>query len=260
MIKKIYKFIRREGLLPLFIKILDRLFIPFGISFLTFLKLKNSSIETNPFVIKKYDNQKIFSKIYKNSYWQSGESKSGSGSDLENLKNYNINLKNFFEKYQIKSILDIPCGDFLFMEKFLKKKDIKYVGGDIVEELILNNKKKYKNYNFEVFDIINNHKKDKFDVLHVKDCLFHFSFNDIWKVIENISTFNTKYTLITSHKGLIMKNLDIESGEFRYLDLERKPFYFPEPIYKIYEYKFDFTLFPRFVGVWKTQDLKKYFN
>ena len=72
-------------------------------------------------------------------------------------------------------MLDIPCGDFLFMEKFLKNKNIKYTGGDIVEELIQNNKKKYKNYKFEVFDIINNHKNEKFDILHVKDCLFHFS-------------------------------------------------------------------------------------
>ena len=260
MIKKVLTFIKREGTFPLFVKVLDRFFIPFGISFLTYLKLKDSSIETNPFVKKKFNNKQIFSKIYKNAYWQSGESKSGSGSDLDNLKNYNINLDNFFEKYQIKSMLDIPCGDFLFMEKFLKNKNIKYTGGDIVEELIQNNKKKYKNYKFEVFDIINNHKNEKFDVLHVKDCLFHFSFNDIWKVIENISSFQTKYTLITSHKSLIMKNLDIESGEFRHLDLEKKPFNFPKPIYKIYEYKFNITLFPRFVGVWKTKDLKNYFN
>ena len=156
-------------------------------------------------------------------------------------------------------MLDIPCGDFLFMEQFLKNKNIKYIGGDIVEELIKNNKRKYKNYKFENFDIINNHKIDKFDILHIKDCLFHFSFNDIWKVIENVSSFNTKYTLITSHKGFILKNLDIKSGEFRYLDLEKKPFYFPKPIYKIYEYRFNFTDFPRFIGVWKTKDLKKYF-
>ena len=229
-------------------------------SFLTFLNIKDSSIETNPFVEKKYDNKKIFTKIYKNSYWQSGESKSGSGSDLKNLKDYKFNLDIFFKKYQIKSMLDIPCGDFLFMEQFLKNKNIKYIGGDIVEELIKNNKRKYKNYKFEIFDIINNHKIDKFDILHIKDCLFHFSFNDIWKVIENVSSFKTKYTLITSHKSLIMKNLDIESGEFRHLDLERKPFNFPKPIYKIYEYKFNITLFPRFVGVWKTKDLRQYFN
>ena len=36
-------------------------------------------------------------------------------------------------------MLDIPCGDFLFMEQFLKNKNIKYIGGDIVEELIKNN-------------------------------------------------------------------------------------------------------------------------
>ena len=86
MIKNILTFVKREGIFPLFIKVLDRFLIPFGISFLTYLKLKNSSIETNPFIKKKYDNKKNFFKINKNAYWQSGESKSGLGSDLDNLK------------------------------------------------------------------------------------------------------------------------------------------------------------------------------
>ena len=70
-------------------------------SFLTFLNIKDSSIETNPFVEKKYDNKKIFTKIYKNSYWQSGESKSGSGSDLKNLKDYKFNLDIFLKNIKL---------------------------------------------------------------------------------------------------------------------------------------------------------------
>jgi len=260
VIKNIYLFAKREGIFPLIVKIIDKFFIPFGISFLTFFNLKDSAIEKNPYLNDGYDKEKIFSKIYLNSFWKSKESRSGSGSDVDKLQNYSKNLNIFFNQYKINSMLDVPCGDFLFMNKFLKDKKINYKGGDIVKEIIENNKKKYGQYEFKKFDITKDLEKDYFDVLHVKDCLFHFSFNDIWKSLENIVKYNTKYTLITTHNSLLLKNLEIKTGDFRYLDLEKKPLYFPKPIYKIYEYKFDIKLFPRFVGVWKTKDLKSHFN
>ena len=46
-------------------------------------------------------------------------------------------------KYQIKSILDIPCGDFYWM-KGLDLKNINYVGADIVAPLIKKNIDQFK--------------------------------------------------------------------------------------------------------------------
>ncbi len=46
--------------------------------------------------------------------------------------------KNFYINYlpQINSVLDMPCGDFLWFHEIIKYKNIRYVGIDIVDELI----------------------------------------------------------------------------------------------------------------------------
>ena len=258
MYKKIISYVKREGLLAFFLKILDFVLIPFGISFISFLNLKDYDLTKNPYVENNSNNQTIFSKIYEDHYWKSKESVSGSGSDLNALRKYNKNLYKFIDNFKIKSLFDVPCGDFLFMSKFLQDKNISYIGGDIVESLINNNKKKFPKYKFIKFDILNDKINDFYDVLHVKDCLFHFSFEDINKTLDNIIQFNTKYTLITSHKSLILKNVDIKTGKFRYLDLEKKPFNFPKPLVELKDYNFNIGNFPRYVGVWKTEDLKKH--
>tara|TARA_Y100000590_G_C15643582_1_gene985976 strand:- start:349 stop:627 length:279 start_codon:yes stop_codon:yes gene_type:complete len=56
-----------------------------------------------------------FTLIYNSKYWSdplSDRSVSGYGSDSEATKNIIPALDLFIKKYNIKSILDIPCGDF----------------------------------------------------------------------------------------------------------------------------------------------------
>ena len=73
----------------------------------------------------------IFTSIFKSKHWVQKSnlpkekiSVSGHGSnvDTDQSKNLILSLLKFFEIYQIKSILDMPCGDFLWMKEFLKKK------------------------------------------------------------------------------------------------------------------------------------------
>jgi len=258
--RSIITFIKREGFLAFFIKLVDYFLIPFGISILTFLKLNDQDFNINPYIKKSLSNKDIFSKIYRDYYWKSNESISGSGSDLIFLKNYSKNLEKFIKDFNIKSFFDVPCGDFIFMNEFLKKKNISYKGGDIVQELLENNKKKYPNYKFIKFDLITDRTDEYFEAIHVKDCLFHFSLEDANKALKNISQFNTKYTLITSHKSLVLKNIDIETGKFRYLDLEKHPFELPKPILRLKSYIFKLGSFPKYTCVWKTRDLKSFFK
>ena len=62
-----------------------------------------------------------------------------------------------------------------FMYHIIKKMpNINYKGMDIVNILINNNKKKYKNYKFEVGNIITSNL-GKNDLIIVKDLFIHFS-------------------------------------------------------------------------------------
>ena len=149
-----------------------------------------------------------FNIIYKLNIWRSSESISGSGSEIRNTRIISNILPKIIKKYKIKTLFDCPCGDMNYMSKILKrlkKKNlkIKYVGGDIVKNLIINNRKKYPMYKFIHFDIIND-KISKYDLIMVKDLLNHLSFNNIKEVLSNIKKSGSKYLLLNNNK--ISKN------------------------------------------------------
>jgi hypothetical protein len=56
-------------------------------------------------------NEDRFTWIYKNNYWQSNESASGTGSSLKNTENLRKELPALISKFSIKKIFDAPCGD-----------------------------------------------------------------------------------------------------------------------------------------------------
>lgn len=169
-----------------------------------------------------------FSEIYAKNFWSSKESGSGEGSELE----YTVPLRTWmvdaFPKYQIKKMVDAPCGDFNWMKFAVPHLNIEYFGFDIVESVIKENKKNYgsKNIHFEVANICEDNLQEC-DILMVRDCLFHLSYEDINQFLENLTRVNYKYLLTTTH--LVDKdfvNSDITTGDFRFINLFIKPFNF----------------------------------
>lgn len=177
-----------------------------------------------------------FTYIYTSHYWPSKESVSGPGSEIENTKNIRKELIKLIHKYNIKSFLDIPCGDFNWIKNIINK-NIQYTGGDIVKELINQNNKKFSqpNVQFIEIDII----KDKLpsaDILLCRDCLIHFSYENIKKFLNNFVNSEIDYILITSYessKNNSEKNYEINDGDFRPLFLMKHPFNLPAPLAKI---------------------------
>ena len=89
----------------------------------------------------------IFYQKYTQNSWKSKESVSGTGSELEITKVIREGLKTLLSKYNIKSMLDAPCGDFNWMKVLLPKIKVKYTGAEIVQDLIDSHNKNYKNDN-----------------------------------------------------------------------------------------------------------------
>ena len=135
---------------------------------------------------------------------------------------------------------------------------IDYIGGDIVPELVNKNNQNFEKLKFIEFDIINSTDYPKVELIHIKDCLFHFSFKDIVRVINSLKKSNIKKMLLTSHKSKILKNLDIQTGDFRYLDLEKKPFNFPKPKKRVKDFKFG--EFPKYVNLWNIDEIPNFPN
>jgi len=186
--------------------------------------------------IKRFFNQNIgkkrkpnaFKDIYFNDLWHSQESKSGKGSELKNTQNVREILKEIVIKYNINSIFDIPCGDFNWMKKIVDLFN-DYKGADILEELINENNKKYtsEKIQFEKLDILKT-QIPKVDLVLCRDLFIHFSNQDINKALENIIDSNSTYLLASTYIGVTNKK--IRTGEFRPVDLTKKPFMLPKPI------------------------------
>jgi SAM-dependent methyltransferase len=196
------------------------------------LILKNIFHKKNMFVYK--NDPHVFATIYKNNIWESNESYSGGGSHVNSTKVIRETLPILWEQYNIKTFLDVPCGDFNWM-KDIKKDNIVYIGGDIVDELIEQNNQKYKmgNISFKVIDITQD-ILPTVDMIFCKDCLQHLSYENVFKALRNFKHSKSKYLLTTSYP-LTLSNWDIFNGDYRPLNLRIKPFNLSKPIVKIHE-------------------------
>lgn len=184
-----------------------------------------------------------FVTIYKKNLWSSKESKSGEGSEINQTRNLSIWLVKNIKKFKVNIFVDAPCGDLNWMKKILKKINIKYIGIDIVPQVIKKNKRIFssKKVKFEIKDIC----KDKIpncDLIMVRDCLFHLSYSDINKFLINLKKTKYKYLLTTTHVGKDIINNDIISGDFRIFDLFSPPFNFKKKnvIEKINDFSFGY--------------------
>lgn len=140
-----------------------------------------------------------FTKYYHSNYWGGKESLSGRGSDSSQTETLLIELRKLFNDLSIKTVLDVPCGDFNWM-KNLDFSHINYIGGDIVVDLINKNKTNFgenPNVHFQVIDITET-DLPKVDLIICRDCLVHLSYKDIKKAISKIKQSNSGFLLATS--------------------------------------------------------------
>ena len=228
ILKRYYKFYKSNCLLKSILKI-----------FSTPIRLVNKRIYNNnkKKIFNKNTYNERFELIYKTNFWSSNESISGLGSEIKNTINIQNEIIKIINKYNIKTILDAPCGDFNWIKNILND-DLNYLGGDIVKDLIEKNLSEYKkdNINFKQLDIISDDLPDA-DLLICRDCLIHLSFKSINLFFKNIKKSNIKLLLLTSYKlkdpNKKIINIDIPDGEFREIDLVEPPFNLPSPIHKI---------------------------
>lgn len=177
----------------------------------------------------------VFSEIKHSNVWGSPESVSGAGSERSQTEFLVPELGRLLKARGVKTLLDIPCGDFNWM-KNVDLSGVRYTGADIVNDLIQGNTLRYKaeNIDFRVLNLITD-DLPKNDVVFVRDCLVHLSYKDIFSALENIKKSGSRYLLTTTFTNR-RKNYDIVTGDWRTLNLLKPPFNFPEPLQIIVEH------------------------
>lgn len=153
----------------------------------------------------------------------------GSGSTLEYTQHLREHLPGFLERHGITSMLDAPCGDYSWMRLVDFPTGFQYTGADIVEFMIQENRIRYTDRRFEVLDICQDPLPGA-DLLFCRDCLFHLSYSDIQRAFDNIARSDISWIMTTTYDPAHARNVDIETGGFRPIDLRSAPFDLPEPI------------------------------
>ena len=175
--------------------------------------------------------KKEFTDTYVNNKWKMhlGESKSGDGSALINTENYIENLLKIIEDFKIDVMVDCSCGDWNWMKE-IKEKLPKYIGIDIVEELIEENKKKYGSNNIEFVcnDMISQLKgyKDKeIDLTICRHTLEHLPIEYSLEALRELRRVS-KYSIITSGNGSNNNFVDFTMDGYRgrVVNLDYEPY------------------------------------
>lgn len=188
---------------------------------------------TFSFLLNTDQTEQVFTSYYqKGTYW-TGETFCGWGSSMFATRIVRQELPKIFEQFQIKSMLDIPCGDFHWMKNV--PLDLEYIGADIVKKLVEENKRKYETdkREFLYLDII---KDDlpQVDLIFCRDCLIHLSNAQVLNALKNIKRSGSTYLMTTCYLGT-KKNTDIKVGGFHPLNLLIEPFNLPRPIFILNE-------------------------
>ncbi|MEH6640060.1 MAG: class I SAM-dependent methyltransferase [Porticoccaceae bacterium] len=202
----------------------------------------------------------VFTDIYRNNKWRGKDSASGQGSDAFQTRIIVKELPVVFSDFGISKMLDIPCGDFYWM-KTVDLSNIDYTGADIVDDLIRENIEQYGRDGvcFEKLNLIKD-KLPKVDLIVCRDCLVHFSFEDIFSALDNVCNSQSEYFFTTTFTGKT-GNYDITTGGWRPLNLEIAPFMLPKPLKIINEgctETDDIDVYTdKSLGLWRIADLRE---
>ncbi|WP_039795936.1 class I SAM-dependent methyltransferase [Amycolatopsis alba] len=173
--------------------------------------------------------QDRFTYIFRSRLWASS-SVSGPGSEAVQTRELREQLPILFERFGVRTLLDLPCGDFGWLSEVDLDLD-RYIGADIVTDLVESNAARFRDdpvREFRTLDLTGDPLPSA-DLVLCRDCLVHLSFADIERALRNLRRSGSRYLLTTTFTEL-GTNADIVTGDWRPLNLCREPFGFPEPL------------------------------
>ncbi len=183
-----------------------------------------------------HDRERAFREIFDNNEWVSEESKSGRGSALENTGVVRRRLPEVIKRYSVRTLLDAPCGDFNWMRLIDFPADMNYVGADIVPEMVDELSRRFGSdrRRFERIDIVRDPLPEA-DLWLCRHTFFHLPNQDVAEALRNFRRSRIRYLLTTNH-NFCRRNVDINPGGFRYVNLRKPPFDLPKPLMQFDDY------------------------
>jgi len=205
------------------------------------------------------DREALFTRIWRTNLWGAETSRSGLGSEDRATEPLRNELPVLLERLEVRTLLDIPCGDFAWMSRTSLKLDW-YIGADIVPDLVALNQVTFGSPNghvrFQKLDLVSD-PLPRADAVLCRDCLVHLSYAIIAAAFANLRSSGSRYfiaTTFTEHDS----NRDVTDGDWRMLNLEKPPFCLPRPIEVLNEKceEAGGAYADKSLGVWTIEDLE----
>lgn len=200
----------------------------------------------------------VFTAIYRTNRWGSDETRSGTGSERARTRGIAAELGVLIRDLGIRSVLDIPCGDFNWMQD-VSLDGVRYSGYDIVADLITGNLARHggPGRSFRVLDFTADPvpKADLgADLILCRDALVHLSYQHIFAALKHFHDSGSKYLLTTTFAST-QENVDIGPGWWRPINMQRSPFNLPEPLRMLADGESDDFYADKVLALWDLQAL-----
>ncbi|CAM6030423.1 unnamed protein product [Sphagnum balticum] len=214
------------------------------------------------------ERSQAFERIYSTDYWGGGESRSGPGSNVLYTANARKLLAEAFQKFGVHLVLDVPCGDVNWQPLIEGFNYTKYVGYDIVPQLVARNIEHFrecKNMEFARHDFVNMPIDITPDLIICRDAIQHNTLKDGVRALANLEKSGAKYLVTNWHtntgRGMHIPankhNFHVSVGGAYPIDVSCPPFNFSNPELFISEGPNGENDDGKFIGVWKLPAMLK---
>jgi hypothetical protein len=172
----------------------------------------------------------IFNQIYEKHCWENNETISGPGSTIQSTATLRLFLPVIIQALGIKTMLDAGCGDLNWIKETPLGLEY-YIGIDIVTPIIEKNIIKYSSDWCQFLCLhIAKDPLPHVDLIFCRDVLQHLSFKDVCATINNFKKTGAQYLMTSTYPVIHENTCDITTGNCHYINFQKKPFSFPEPI------------------------------
>ena len=167
----------------------------------------------------------IFTEIWRSNLWGAETSRSGLGSEDDATTGLRAGLPALLDRLQVRTLLDLPCGDFGWMSRTTLHLD-RYIGADIVDEIVARNAATFRagdgRVSFRKLDLLTDILPAA-DAILCRDCFVHLSYANIGNALRNIRAGNLRWLIATTFPDH-HENQDAVDGDWRLLNMEAAPF------------------------------------
>jgi hypothetical protein len=189
-----------------------------------------------------------FARYYETNYWRDPESRSGPGSrrDSGQVTDALAALAMMVCEHDVRSVADIPCGDFNWMPLFLEAwPSVDYQGFDIVPAVVADNRARHPGRRFAVLDVTRE-VPPRVDLIFCKDLLNHLCHEDVRAALANMRRSGSRFLLASNNFGV--ENVELPRlgrTNSRHLDITAPPFSCARPIWNTH-----------YLGLWRLSELQ----